>query len=61
MYAEDVVSFAQKIGLYNGTAEDFSFSDIYCPVTPGAARLSEARTWSMFNFYKDMSLWLDYV
>ena len=41
LWAEDVVDFAVKKGLYPSTArkEDFSFSDIYNPLTFGSARL----------------------
>ena len=42
-YSADVVSFAQSIGLYpkDSPAEDFSFSDIYDPVTFEGARFCE--------------------
>ena len=45
IYAPDVVTFAQKIGLYpaNGNPEDFSFSDIYDPVSFSGARFCDAR------------------
>lgn len=49
LYSDDVVSFARKIGLYDGSDEDFSFSDIYDPVTFDGARFCEARVWSFFS------------
>lgn len=49
LYSEDVVSFARDIGLYNGSDEDFSFSDTYDPVTFDGARFCEARVWSFFS------------
>ena len=50
-YAADVVTFAQKVGLYptDAPADKFSFSDVYDPVSFGGARLAEARVWNIFN------------
>ncbi|KAJ9471614.1 putative dipeptidase [Diplonema papillatum] len=49
IWAPDAISFARSLGLYNGTDAAFSFSDVYDPVTPTAARLSEARTYDIFS------------
>ena len=49
VYAEDVVEFARMKGLYNGTDENFSFSDTYNPVTFSGARACEARVYAFFN------------
>ena len=49
LYSKDVVSFARDIGLYDGNDEEFSFSDIYDPVTFDGARMCEARVWSFFS------------
>ena len=49
IYSEDVVSFAKRKGLYAGTDEQFSFSDVYAPVDFGGARFCEMRVWTMFN------------
>jgi dipeptidase len=49
LYSPDVVSFARDIGLYNGSDAEFSFSDIYDPVTFDGARFCEARVWSYFS------------
>jgi dipeptidase len=49
LYAHDVISFARDIGLYAGSDDDFSFSDVYDPVTFGGARFCEARVWSMYG------------
>ena len=38
LFAEDTISFAKKIGLYEGSDEAFSFSDTYDPVSFGGAR-----------------------
>lgn len=48
VYSTDVVNYAKQIGIFNGTFEDFSFSDVYAPLTFGAARSCEARVWAGF-------------
>jgi dipeptidase len=55
MAAPDVVPFAIKHGLFNGSADDpsFSFSDTYDPVTAFGARFCEARVWFMFSRIAD--------
>ena len=49
LFSEDVISFAREKGWYNGTDEDFSFSDVYAPVDFGGARFCDARVWAGFN------------
>merc|ERR1719506_1903630 len=51
LYAQDTVTFAQKYGLYpsDASADDFSFSDVYDPVTFEGARFCEARVYSFFE------------
>lgn len=51
LYSPDVITFAQKVGLYpvDGSASSFSFSDVYDPVSFEGARLCEARVWSVFS------------
>jgi len=51
LFAKDVVTFAQGVGLYPKTssAADFSFADIYDPITFTSARLAEARVWNLFH------------
>ena len=49
VYAEDVISFAKRKGLYKGEDNEFSFSDVYAPVNFGGARFCEMRVWTMFN------------
>ncbi len=65
MYAADVVTFAQSIGLYpkDGRAEDFSFSDVYDPVSFTSARFCEARVFNLFNAVTDGGFagYLDYA
>lgn len=48
VYHKDVISFAKKMKLYDGKAQDFSFCDVYCPLDFSAARGCEARVWAGF-------------
>eukprot|EP00933_Yihiella_yeosuensis_P005587 TRINITY_DN110138_c0_g1_i1.p1 TRINITY_DN110138_c0_g1~~TRINITY_DN110138_c0_g1_i1.p1 ORF type:complete len:589 (-),score=131.68 TRINITY_DN110138_c0_g1_i1:52-1818(-) len=51
LYASDVISFAEKVGLWDSSRpkKEFSFSDVYDPITFSGARLSDARVWSFFS------------
>ena len=62
IYAPDVISFAREKGYYEGTDEDFSFSDTYAPITFGGARFCDMRVWSFFkDINDDMDQYFDYV
>jgi dipeptidase len=62
LYSPDVISFARKMGYFNGADKDFSFSDTYNPVDFGGARFCDARVWSMFNrVSKEMGKYTDYA
>ena len=49
VYSEDVAAFARKHGFYSGSDADFSFADIYNPLTFSGLRACEARVYAMFN------------
>lgn len=62
LYAPDVISFAREMGYYDGSDEDFSFSDVYAPLEFGMMRGCEARVWSFFRtFAPGMDAYLDYA
>jgi len=62
IYSHDVISFAREKGYYEGTDEDFSFSDTYAPITFGGARFCDMRVWSFFkDINDDMDQYYDYV
>lgn len=62
LYSNDVVSFARKMGWFNGKDEDFDFSATYCPADYGTLRGCDARAWSFFNKYKaGMDRYLPYL
>jgi len=63
IYAPDVISHAREIGIYEGSDEDFSFADTYCPLSFSLMRSCEARVWSFFNRWGDldMNAYLDFA
>ena len=62
IYAPDVISFAREKGYYEGTDEDFSFSDTYAPISFSGARFCDMRVWSFFkDINDDMDQYFDYV
>lgn len=62
VYASDVISFAKQKGFYKGEDKNFSFSDVYNPVTFGGARFCDARVWSAFRkLDPEMDKHLDYA
>ena len=60
LYSKDVITFARQKGWFNGKDEEFSFADVYNPLTFDGLRFCDARVWSFFNIYADadMSKWL---
>ncbi len=62
LYAPDVISFAREVGYYNGSDDDFSFSDTYAPLDFGGMRGCEARVWAFFRTVADgMDKYTDYA
>ncbi|GHT39848.1 dipeptidase [Bacteroidia bacterium] len=62
LYSKDVISFAKKMGYYNGPDKDFSFSKAYNPLDWGGLRYCEARVWSFYNHYTDdAEKWIPYI
>jgi dipeptidase len=49
LYVKDVISFARKKGWFDGKDEEFSFQDVYSPLSWKTARFCEARVWSFFR------------
>lgn len=64
LYSKDVVDEARRNGWYEGSDEDFSFADTYCPLTsPSYMTSCDRRVWSFFNRLgeEDMYQYIDYV
>lgn len=51
LFSDDVIAFARRIGRFPSDApdEDFSFSDVYNPLTFETARGCEGRVWDFFH------------
>ncbi|MBP5677183.1 MAG: C69 family dipeptidase [Bacteroidales bacterium] len=49
VYSDEVITYARACGWYSGTDTDFSFCDIYAPLTFSGMRGCEARVYAMFN------------
>lgn len=62
LYSPDVISFARKMGYFDGKDKDFSFSLAYSGVDFGALRGCDARVWSFFNKHaKGMDKYLNWI
>lgn len=61
MYAKDVVKFARSKGWFKGRDADFSWKEAYAKPTFSGRRFCEARVWSFFNHFTDMSRYLPWA
>ncbi len=53
LYSKNVVSYARKMGWYDGKDEDFAYNLTYAFPDFGGRRFCDARVWSFFNRYAD--------
>ena len=53
MHSKNVVSFARKMGWYQGSDEDFSFCNTYAYPDFSGRRICDARVWTFFNRFAD--------
>ena len=58
LHSKNVYSFARQKGWYTGKDKDFSWKGAYSQIGFGDRRWCEARVWSFFNHFKDMSRWI---
>jgi len=49
LFADDVISFAKKMGYYEGKDEDFNFSDAYDPASERKKKVCAMRVWSILR------------
>ena len=61
IYSKDVIKFAREMGFFSGKDADFSFNAAYGAPDFGGRRYCEARVWSFFNHFADMTPYLDYA
>lgn len=61
LYSKDVVEFARKKGWYTGKDADFSWKEAYAKPDFSGRRFCDARVWSFFNHFQDMSKYLPWA
>lgn len=61
MFSKDCIKYARKMGWFDGKDADFSFRDAYAAPDFGGRRYCDARVWTLFNHFMDMSDYVDYV
>ena len=62
LYSPDVISHAREQNLHTGADKDFSFSDVYAPLTFSGMRGCEARVWAVFRqIAPGMDAYTDYA
>jgi dipeptidase len=49
VFSKDVVSFAREKGWFKGTDDEFSFADVYEPLTGKTLRACDSRVWCVFK------------
>ena len=61
-YSKNVVSYARKMGWYDGKDEDFAYNVAYAFPDFSGRRICDARVWSFFNRFADgMDAWLPWA
>lgn len=53
LYSKNVISFARKMGWFNGKDSEFSWKNTYAFPDFSGRRFCDARVWSFFNHYAD--------
>lgn len=62
IYSKDVISFARRMGWFNGKDKDFSFRDAYNPLDFSGIRACDARVWTFFRKWdKSMDKYMPYI
>lgn len=62
VYSHDVIEYARKNGYFSGNDAEFSFSDVYNPITFEGARFCDARVWAfLYHASNGMHKYWDYA
>lgn len=61
LHSKNVVSFARSKGWFKGKDKDFSWKEAYAKPNFEGRRFCEARVWSFFNHWTDMSRYLPWA
>ena len=59
--SKNCISFARSKGWFTGKDKDFNWKMTYAAPDFGGRRWCDARVWSYFNHFKDMSRWLPWA
>ncbi len=59
--SRNCISYARSKGWYAGKDKEFNWKMVYAKPDFGGRRWCEARVWSYFNHFKDMSRWLPWA
>lgn len=61
LFSKDCIKFARRKGWFTGKDKDFSFCETYAYPDFSGRRFCEARVWSFFNHFADMSRYVAYA
>lgn len=61
LFSKDCIKFARSKGWFTGKDKDFSFCETYAYPDFSGRRFCEARVWSFFNHFTDMSRYVAYA
>lgn len=61
LHSKNVIRFARQKGWFTGKDKDFSWKGAYSQIGFGDRRWCEARVWSFFHHFKNMSRWLPWA
>ena len=59
--SKNVITFARSKGWFKGKDTDFNWKNAYAKPDFSGRRICDARIWSFFNHFKDMSRWLPWA
>lgn len=59
--SKNVITFARSKGWFKGKDIDFNWKNAYAKPDFSGRRICDARVWSFFNHFKDMSRWLPWA
>lgn len=59
--SKNVITFARNKGWFKGKDTDFNWKNAYAKPDFSGRRICDARVWSFFNHFKDMSRWLPWA
>ena len=61
MFSKTMIKYAREMGWFSGKDADFSFNDAFAYPDFSGRRYCEARVWSFFNHFYDMTPWVDFA